>query len=56
VRASLQQWQGLLGKQGGGNAVGASRTAAAETIRKYLAAPKSVKLRPLPAIPPGAPI
>jgi len=56
VRASLQQWQGWLGKQGGGNAVGASRTAAAETIRKYLAAPKSVKLRPLPAIPPGAPI
>jgi hypothetical protein len=56
VRASLQQWQGWLAKQGGSDAVAASRALAAETIRKYLADPKSVKLRPLPAIPPGAPI
>ena len=56
VRASLQQWQGWLGKQGGSDATGASRALAAETIRKYLADPKSVKLRPLPMIPPGAPI
>jgi len=56
VRASLQQWQGWLAKQGGSDTTGASRVLAAETIRKYLADPKSVKLRPLPAIPPGAPI
>lgn len=56
VRACLQQWQTALAKQGGGDAVGASRASAAETIRKYLADPKSVKLRPLPTIPPGAPI
>lgn len=56
VRASLQQWQSWLAKQGGGDAAGASRASAAETIRKYLADPKSVKLRPLPPIPPGAPI
>ncbi len=56
VRASLQQWQSWLAKQGGSDAVAASRASAADTIRKYLADPKSVKLRPLPAIPPGAPI
>ncbi|HEX7917344.1 zinc-dependent metalloprotease [Rudaea sp.] len=56
VRASLQQWQAWLAKQGGSDAVAASRASAAETIRKYLADPKSVKLRPLPTIPPGAPI
>ncbi|MBO9663028.1 zinc-dependent metalloprotease [Dokdonella sp.] len=56
LRASLQAWQSTLAKQGGGDAVAASRASAAETIRKYLADPKSVKLRPLPAIPPGAPI
>ncbi|HEY6942786.1 zinc-dependent metalloprotease [Dokdonella sp.] len=56
VRASLQQWQGWLAKQRGSDATGASRALAAETIRKYLADPTSVKLRPLPAIPPGAPI
>jgi hypothetical protein len=56
VRASLLQWQSWLAKQGGGDAAGASRLSAAETIRSYLADPKSVKLRPLPAIPPGAPI
>lgn len=51
VRASLQQWQASLAKQGG-----ASRVAAADLIRRYLADPKSVTLRPLPTIPPGAPI
>lgn len=56
VRASLQQWQAWLAKHGGTDATGASRALAAETIRKYLADPKSVKLRPLPVIPPGAPI
>jgi hypothetical protein len=56
VRASLQQWQAWLAKQNGSDAVAASRASAADTIRQYLADPKSVKLRPLPAIPPGAPI
>lgn len=31
-------------------------TLAAERVRRYLADPTSVKLRPLPAVPPGAPI
>jgi hypothetical protein len=52
----LQQWQAWLSKNPGRDGIGASRTEAAETIRKYLADPKSVKLRPLPVIPPGAPI
>jgi hypothetical protein len=56
VRASLQQWEAWLARQGGSDAVAASRASATRTIHGYLADPKSVKLRPLPAIPPGAPI
>ncbi|MEO7433700.1 MAG: zinc-dependent metalloprotease [Dokdonella sp.] len=56
VRASLQQWQSWLDKHPGAQEIAASRSEAAEMIRKYLADPKSVKLRPLPVIPPGAPI
>ena len=56
VRASLVQWQKWLAKKAGNGSVGASREEAASTITKYLADPKSVKLRPLPTIPPGAPI
>ncbi|MEO6690364.1 MAG: zinc-dependent metalloprotease [Dokdonella sp.] len=56
VRASLQRWQTWLVKNPARDSVGASRAEAAELIRKYLADPKSVKLRPLPVIPPGAPI
>ena len=56
VRASLQQWQAWLAKQVGNDALAASRASAAQTIRTYLVDPKSVKLRPLPTIPPGAPI
>ncbi|WP_300619212.1 zinc-dependent metalloprotease [Dokdonella sp.] len=56
VRASLQQWQAWLAKQGGNGAAGASRAAAADLVRRYLADPKSVALRPRPPIPPGAPI
>ena len=56
VRASLVQWQKWLTKNAGSGSVGASREEAASTITKYLADPKSVKLRPLPVIPPGAPI
>ncbi|MEO5621863.1 MAG: zinc-dependent metalloprotease [Dokdonella sp.] len=56
VRASLQQWQRWLTKNAGRDATAASRAEAATMIAKYLADPKSVKLRPLPVIPPGAPI
>lgn len=56
VRASLQQWQGELGKARGEAPARASRSAGADLIARYLADPKSVTLRPLPTIPPGAPI
>jgi hypothetical protein len=56
IRASLQRWQQWLAKSGGEGAVAASRAEAASRIGKYLADPKSVKLRALPVIPPGAPI
>jgi hypothetical protein len=56
LRASLQTWQAWLAKNAGRGSVAASRAEAAATIGKYLADPKSVKLRPLPVIPPGAPI
>jgi hypothetical protein len=56
VRASLEQWQKWLAKNPGEGSVAASRAEAAATIAKYLADPKSVKLRPLPTVPPGAPI
>ena len=49
VRASLVQWQRWLAKNAGAGSVAASRAEAASTIAKYLADPKSVKLRPLPA-------
>lgn len=56
VRASLQQWQAWLLKNPGRDSLAASRSEAAALIGKYLTDPKSVKLRPLPVIPPGAPI
>jgi hypothetical protein len=56
VRASLADWQKWLAKNAGAGSAGASRAEAAALISKYLADPKSVKLRPLPPIPPGAPI
>lgn len=56
VRAQLKQWQHWLAQNAGEGASAASRREAAALIGRYLADPKSVKLRPLPAIPPGAPI
>ncbi|MBL8298999.1 MAG: zinc-dependent metalloprotease [Rhodanobacteraceae bacterium] len=57
VRAQLKQWQGWLSQNSSGDgAAAASRREAATLITRYLADPKSVKLRPLPTIPPGAPI
>ena len=56
VRSALQGWQAWLAKNAGAGSEAASRKEAASLIGKYLADPKSVKLRPLPVIPPGAPI
>ncbi len=56
VRANLQGWQGWLTKNAGRGSDATSRAQAAAMIGKYLADPKSVKLRALPVIPPGAPI
>jgi len=56
VRASLVEWQKWLAKNADDGDIGASRIEASAMIGKYLADPKSVKLRPLPVIPPGAPI
>ena len=56
VRAALQDWQAWLARNAGRGNAAASRTEAAALIGKYLADPKSVRLRPLPVIPPGAPI
>lgn len=54
LRQSLRQWQRELARA---HADGdASRHAAADLIARYLADPKSVTLRPLPRVPPGAPI
>ena len=51
--AALAQW---LGKHPAAGAAGSERSQAAELVRKYLDEPGKVKLRPLPAVPPGAPI
>lgn len=56
ARAQLRSWQQWLGQNAGSGEVAASRHEAAALIGKYLADPKSVKLRPLPVVPPGAPI
>ena len=56
VRATLAQWQTQLAKSRGRGAEAASRAEAASLIARYLADPKSVTLRPLPVVPPGAPI
>ena len=51
--AELAQW---LRKHPGAGASGHSRAEAAALIQRYLDQPGQVKLRPAPAIPPGAPI
>ena len=56
VRAALKRWQAWLTRNEGQGSIGASRAEAAALIAGYLTDPKSVKLRPLPVIPPGAPI
>lgn len=56
VRAALRRWQAWLKRHEGRRSVAASRAEAAALIAAWLADPASVKLRPLPQIPPGAPI
>lgn len=60
VRQSLRALAGWLTKNpASGNAnstLASNRQQAATLITQYLANPRSVKLRPAPAIPPGAPI
>jgi hypothetical protein len=56
VRSELVKWQAWLSRSGGIGSTPANRAEAAAFIQKYLADPKSVKLRALPVIPPGAPI
>lgn len=56
VRAQLQQWQRWLAQNPGSAEQAQNRREAAALIGRYLADPRAVKLRPLPPIPPGAPI
>ena len=56
LRDALQGWQGWLAENAGRGNQAANRRQAASLIGKYLADPKSVTLRKLPPIPPGAPI
>ncbi|MES2900299.1 MAG: zinc-dependent metalloprotease [Pseudomonadota bacterium] len=51
--AAFAQW---LGRNPAATSAGSNRAQAGELIRKYLDDPSKVKLRPLPAVPPGAPI
>ena len=53
VRTSLQALQQWLAVRSAGNPDAAT---AARRIARYLEDPASVKLRPLPVVPPGAPI
>ncbi|MBY0242734.1 MAG: zinc-dependent metalloprotease [Burkholderiaceae bacterium] len=56
VRRMLGDLAGWLGKNPGQGVTASSRQQAASLIKAYLADPRSVKLRPLPPVPPGAPI
>lgn len=56
LRAQLRGLVAWLKKNPGTGVVADSRLQAAEHVMRYLADPRSVKLRALPAIPPGAPI
>jgi hypothetical protein len=56
IRTVLRGWQAWLVRHEGHGSVAASRAEAAALIAAWLTDPASVKLRPLPEIPPGAPI
>ena len=52
IRASLTEFA----KWAAASPANADRASAADRVRRYLADPTAVKLRPLPLVPPGAPI
>ncbi|MGO4377839.1 zinc-dependent metalloprotease [Pseudoduganella sp. RAF19] len=56
VRAQLRELAVWMKKNPGKGVTADSRAQAADYITRYLADPRSVKLRALPTIPPGAPI
>jgi hypothetical protein len=56
VRQGVRELGAWLASHPGSGSDAANRRAAADLIARYLADPQSVKLRPAPAIPPGAPI
>lgn len=56
VRARLASWRDWFSANAGSGTTAANRRQAAALIAQYFADPKSVKLRPLPPVPPGAPI
>lgn len=56
VRQATRDLAAWLGKHPGTGSLASNRSQAAELITRYLSDPRSVKLRPLPPIPPGAPI
>ncbi|MBV7536332.1 zinc-dependent metalloprotease [Duganella sp. sic0402] len=56
VRQSVRELAAWLVKSPASGSVANNRRRAAELITRYLADPRSVKLRAAPAIPPGAPI
>lgn len=56
LRQQLRSLAAWLKANPGKGTTAASRAQAADHVTRYLADPRSVKLRTLPAIPPGAPI
>lgn len=56
VRQGVRELGAWLARNPGSGSVGANRRQAVDLITHYLADPRSVKLRPAPVIPPGAPI
>ncbi|HEY0588230.1 MAG TPA: zinc-dependent metalloprotease [Pseudoduganella sp.] len=56
LRQQLRTFAGWLKANPGKGTTAASRAQAADHVLRYLADPRSVKLRAMPAIPPGAPI
>ncbi|KQV82671.1 hypothetical protein ASD15_11170 [Massilia sp. Root351] len=56
LRGVASEFAAWLAKNPGQGATAASRKQAADLVRAYLADPRSVKLRAMPSVPPGAPI
>ena len=56
MRDELGQWQRWLAGHAGRGMIGDNRRQAAQYLEQYLRDPTGTKRRPLPVIPPGAPI